>query len=129
MLKQPGPTPRKTTQVQISPLFGEAKLVLDETPTAISPFRGLASFISFLWQIRFPRKVQQRMPFAEPASNKAIPLAQTPLRRDPGLDPHRRTPRGRGVHAPIVWLVQGAALCGRARTGAREPGGRGPHTS
>ena len=48
MLKQPGPTPHQTTRTEITSLFGEAKLVLEETPKAISPFGGLASFISFL---------------------------------------------------------------------------------
>jgi len=77
MLKQPQPTLHKTTRTEITPLFGEAKLVLDETPKAISPFGGLASFISFLGQIGFAREVQQHLPFAEPASNNAIPLAHS----------------------------------------------------
>ena len=77
MLKQPGPTPHKTTRPEITALFGDAKLVLDETPKAISPFGGLASFISFLGQIGFAREVQQRLPFAEPTSNNAIPLAHS----------------------------------------------------
>jgi len=47
---------------------------LDETPKAISPFGGLASFISFLGQIGFTQEVQRRLPFAEPASNNASPL-------------------------------------------------------
>lgn len=75
MLKPPDPTLHKTTRLEINSLFGEAKLVLDETPKAISPFGGLASFISFLGQIGFARQVQQHLPFAEPTSNNAIPLA------------------------------------------------------
>ena len=75
MLKQPDPTLHKTTRTEITSLFGEAKLVLDETPKAISPFGGLASFISFLGQIGFAQEVQRRLPFAEPTSNNAIPLA------------------------------------------------------
>ena len=43
---------------------------------AISPFGGLASFISFLGQIGFARPVQQHLPLAEPTSPNAIPLAQ-----------------------------------------------------
>ncbi|HAO77852.1 MAG TPA: hypothetical protein DCQ92_02530 [Verrucomicrobia subdivision 3 bacterium] len=74
MLKPPGPTLHKTTRTEITPLFGDARLVLDETPKAISPFGGLASFISFLGQIGFTQEVQHRLPFAEPASNNAIPL-------------------------------------------------------
>ncbi len=38
MLKQPEPTPHKTTPAEITSLFGETKLILDETPKAISPF-------------------------------------------------------------------------------------------
>ena len=77
MLKQPEPTLHKTTRTEITSLFGEAKLVLDETPKAISSFGGLASFISFLGQIGFARQVQQHLPFAEPTSNNAIPLAHS----------------------------------------------------
>ena len=77
MLKQPGPTPHKTTRTEITSLFGDAKLVLEETPKAISPFGGLASFISFLGSIGFAQEVQRRLPFAPPASNNAIPLAHS----------------------------------------------------
>ena len=77
MLKQPGPTLHKTTRTEITSLFGEAKLVLDETPKAISPFGGLASFISFLGQIGYARQVQEHLPFAAPTSNNAIPLAHS----------------------------------------------------
>ena len=77
MLKQPEPTLHKTTRAQITSLFGNAKLILDETPKAVSPFGGLASFISFLGQIGFARRVQEQLPFAEPTSNNAIPLAHT----------------------------------------------------
>ena len=75
MLKQPDPTLHKTTRTEITSLFGAAKLVLDETPKAISPFGGLASFIFFLGRIGFARQVQQHLPFAQPTSNNAIPLA------------------------------------------------------
>lgn len=77
MLKQPGPTPHKTTRTEITSLFGEAKLVLEETPKAISPLGGLASFISFLGSIGFAQEVRRRRPFAPPASNNAIPLAHS----------------------------------------------------
>jgi len=46
MLKQPEPTSHKTTRPEITSIFGDAKLVLEETPKAISPFGGLVSFIS-----------------------------------------------------------------------------------
>ena len=75
MLKQPSPTLHKTTRTEITSLFGGAKIVLDETPKAISPFGGLASFIAFLGQIGFADQVQRRLPFSEPTSNNAIPLA------------------------------------------------------
>lgn len=77
MLKQPSPALHKTTRSEIASLFEDAKLYLDETPKAISPFGGLASFISFLRQIGFAQEVQHRMPFPEPTSNNAIPLAHT----------------------------------------------------
>ena len=77
MLKQPEPTLHKTTRTEITSLFGDAKLVLDETPKAISPFGGLASFISFPEQIGFARQVQQHLPFAERTSNNTIPLAHS----------------------------------------------------
>jgi len=50
---------------------------MDETPKAISPFGGLASFISFLGQIGFARQVQAHLPFSEPTSNNAIPQPGT----------------------------------------------------
>ena len=77
MLKQPDPTPYKTTHAEITSLFGQTKLILDQTPKAVPPFGGLASFISFLGQIGFARQVQQHLPFAEPLSNNAIPLARS----------------------------------------------------
>lgn len=77
MMKSPLPTLHKTTRTEINALFGKAKLVLAETPKAISPFGGLASFISFLGQIGFTGQVQQHLPFAEPTSNNAIPLAHS----------------------------------------------------
>lgn len=75
MLKSTSPTPHKTTRTEISALLGHAKLVLDETPKAISPFGGLASFIAFLGQIGFAPEVQRHLPFPEPTSNNALPLA------------------------------------------------------
>jgi len=77
MLKQPDPTPHKTTRTEITSLFGDAKLVLDETPKAVSPFGGLASFVSFLGSIGFAQVVQRHLPFTAPTSNNAIPLAHS----------------------------------------------------
>ena len=77
MLKTPDQTPHKITPTEITSLFGDTKLVLDETPKAISPFGGLASFIAFLGQIGFAKEVQRHLPFAKPTSNNAIPLADS----------------------------------------------------
>ena len=75
MLKQPASALHKTTPPEISSLFGNAKVLLAETPKAVSPFGGLSSFIVFLQQRGFTQVVYKHLPFAEPASNNAIPLA------------------------------------------------------
>lgn len=67
----------KTTPVTFTPLFGSAKLVLDETPKAITPFGGLTSFVAFLQRIGFAAEVGKAMPFPAPTSPNAIPLAHT----------------------------------------------------
>ena len=77
MQNNPIADPHQTTRTEISPLFGGAKLVLDETPKAITPFGGLASFIEFLARIDYVNQVQAALPFAAPTSNNAIPLAHT----------------------------------------------------
>jgi hypothetical protein len=61
----------------LTALFGSAKLLLDETSKAITPFGGLASFVTFLGQIGYAQQLQRWLPFAAPASNNAIPLAHT----------------------------------------------------
>jgi len=77
MKKNPTADPHQTTPTQISPLFGGAKLILEETPKAITPFGGLASFIEFLGRIGYVDQVQAALPFAAPTSNNAIPLVHT----------------------------------------------------
>jgi hypothetical protein len=67
----------KTTGSEITPLFGSAKILLEETPKAVTPYGGLASFIAFLQQIGFGPEVQKALPFAPPTSPNAIPLAHT----------------------------------------------------
>ena len=67
----------KTTRPEFTPLFGSAKIVLDETPKAVTPFGGLTSFIAFLEQIGFAREIQRALPFPAPTSPNAIPLAHT----------------------------------------------------
>ena len=41
------------------PLFGGAKIVLAETPKAVTPFGGPGSFIAYLQQIGFGRRAAQ----------------------------------------------------------------------
>lgn len=77
MQNKPVANAHKTTPTEITPLFGGAKLILEETPKAITPFGGLVSFLTFLAQIGYAKEVQQCLPFAEPTSNNAIPLAHT----------------------------------------------------
>jgi len=67
----------KTTPLEITPLFGGAKIVLEQTPKAITPFGGLASLIAFLHEIGLGQQIQKAMPFEEPTSNNAIPLPHT----------------------------------------------------
>lgn len=77
MQNNPASAAHKTTRTEVTALFGQAKLVLDETPKAITPFGGLVSLLTFLGQIGYAQAVQSRLPFPEPTSNNAIPLAQT----------------------------------------------------
>jgi hypothetical protein len=77
MLNNPASDLHKTTRTEFTSLFGQTKLVLDETPKAITPFGGMSSFLSFLSQIGYVRAVEQHLPFAEPNSPNAIPLAHT----------------------------------------------------
>ena len=60
-----------------TPLFGGTKIVLSETPKAVTPFGGLSSFVAFLEQIGFGARVMTEMPFPAPTSPNAIPLAHT----------------------------------------------------
>lgn len=66
-----------TAPATFTPLFGGAKILLAETPKAVTPFGGLCSFIAFLQQIAFGAKVAQGLPFATPTSPNKIPLAHT----------------------------------------------------
>jgi hypothetical protein len=77
MLNNPTADPHQTTPTEITPLFGGAKLVLDETPKAITPFGGLASFLAFLGRIGYVEQLEAALPFPAPNSNNAIPLAHT----------------------------------------------------
>jgi len=77
MLNNPTADPHQTTPTKITALFGGAKLVLDETPKAITPFGGLASFLAFLGRIGYVEQLEAALPFPAPTSNNAIPLAHT----------------------------------------------------
>jgi len=62
----------------ITPLFGKAKVKLAQTPRAVTPFGGLASFIAFLQQSGFAQQVERHMPW-QLSSPNAIPLPHTLL--------------------------------------------------
>ena len=77
MLNKPTASDHQSTPTQINALFGGAKLLLEETPKAVTPYGGLASLIAFLGRIGFVEQVQAALPFPAPTSNNAIPLAHT----------------------------------------------------
>lgn len=60
----------------LAPLFGKAKVKIRQTPRAVTPFGGLASFIGFLEQIGYAREVEAHLPW-ELHSPNGIPLAHT----------------------------------------------------
>ena len=60
----------------VSPLFGKAKVKLTQTPRAVTPFGGLASFLEFLQRRGFAQQVQTHLPWRLKSPN-AIPLAHT----------------------------------------------------
>jgi hypothetical protein len=77
MQNNPTALPHQTTPTEINALFNGAKIVLDETAKAVTPFGGLASLIAFLGQIGFAEQIQAALPFPPPKSDNAIPLAHT----------------------------------------------------
>ena len=62
--------------VFVTPLFGKTKIKLAQTPRAVTPFGGLASFIAFLDQIGYAQQLQAHLPWQLTSPN-AIPLAHT----------------------------------------------------
>jgi hypothetical protein len=62
--------------VFVTPLFHQTKVKLSQTPRAVTPFGGLASFVGFLDQIGYAQKVQAHLPW-QLSSPNAIPLAHT----------------------------------------------------
>lgn len=77
MLKKPVASDHQSTPTEINALFGGAKLVLEETAKAVTPFGGLASLIAFLGKIGFVEQVEAALPFPALTSNNAIPLTHT----------------------------------------------------
>jgi hypothetical protein len=61
---------------EITSLFGKKKVILRQTPRAVTPFGGLTVFVEFLNQIGFVSQVTQHMP-VQLRSPNAIPPAQT----------------------------------------------------
>ena len=53
------------------------KVLLSETPQAVTPFGSLISFVAYLEQIGFGVRMAKAMPFHSAISNNAIPLAHT----------------------------------------------------
>lgn len=63
-------------QRKVSVLWGEKKVVLRQTPRAVTPFGGLSVFIEFLKRIGFPERVSRDLPVCL-TSNNAIPAGET----------------------------------------------------
>jgi hypothetical protein len=63
-------------QRKVSVLWGEKKVVLRQTPRAVTPFGGMSVFIEFLKRIGFPEQVQRDLPFSLSSPN-AIPAGET----------------------------------------------------
>jgi len=49
-------------QREINPLWGEKKVILRQTPRAVTPFGGLSVFIAFLQKIGYRQQVSEHMP-------------------------------------------------------------------
>jgi len=63
-------------QREITPLWGEKKVVLRQTPRAVTPFGGLCVFIEFLRKIGYRKQVSEHLPVHLESPN-AIDPAQT----------------------------------------------------
>jgi len=61
---------------EITTVWGEKKVILRETPRAVTPFGGLSVFIAFLQRIGFSRQVSEHLPVHLKSPN-AIDPAQT----------------------------------------------------
>ena len=56
---EPSDEAPKAALAGFTPLFGGAKIVLAETPKAVTPFGGPGSFLAYLQQIGFGRRAAQ----------------------------------------------------------------------
>jgi len=63
-------------QREITTVWGEKKVILRETPRAVTPFGGLSLFIAFLQRIGYRRQVSEHLPVHLRSPN-AIDPAQT----------------------------------------------------
>lgn len=63
-------------QQNIAALWTDSKIKLTQTPRAVTPFGGLASFIKFLERSGFAERLQQHIPWRLKSPN-AIPLEHT----------------------------------------------------
>ena len=63
-------------QREITTLWGEKKVVLRETPRAVTPFGGVSVFIAFLQRVGYGRQVSEHLPVHLKSPN-AIDPAQT----------------------------------------------------
>ena len=63
-------------QREFTPLWGEKKVVLRQTPRAVTPFGGLSVLIEFLQKIGFGKQVSEHLPIHLESPN-AIDPAQT----------------------------------------------------
>jgi hypothetical protein len=63
-------------QRKVSVLWGEKKVILRQTPRAVTPFGGLSVFVEFLKRIGFPEQISRELPVCW-TSNNAIPAGET----------------------------------------------------
>ena len=59
-------------QRKVSVLWGEKKVVLRQTPRAVTPFGGLSALIEFLKRIGFPERMRQDQPFGLSSPNALL---------------------------------------------------------
>ncbi len=58
---------------KITSLWPEKKVVLRQTPRAVTPFGGLSVFIAFLIRIGFPEQVLRELPVHLTSANAVDP--------------------------------------------------------